>query len=313
MNRAEPNEMWKPWEAFDDHPGLLATYSEDGTVKVWNIHTGQQVKLYDGHPQRIHSFTLHGSLLVTGHDDGIARSWDPASGHRKRTFEGSGGPVLDAVLHHGLLATCSEMYSIHVWDAESGRLLRELEVGEGVPVSTIALHGDILATGLTNGSTKVWRAREGWHLQTFTAGPGHGAVHALTARSDMVAICPEHGELSLFDIQAGRKLSGLNMEDQKRCIVTALSLQGPLGGVLATGTDNGCAAVWDVRSGKKIRSFEQHTGQILSVQVRAGVLATGSEDKTAISWDVGTGKVLQVFKGHTGAVRTVAIANPTEP
>ncbi len=67
--------------------------------------------------------------------------------------------------------------------------------------------------------------------------------------------------------------------------------------------------LWDAASGKKLQTFEGHTGGMTSVALSGdGKYAlTGGHAKTAILWDAASGKILQTFEGHTGKILSVAL------
>ena len=68
--------------------------------------------------------------------------------------------------------------------------------------------------------------------------------------------------------------------------------------------------LWDVATGKEIRSFAGHTGEVSSVAFSPdGRFAlSGSWDHTVRLWDVATGKEIRTFAGHTGRVNSVAFS-----
>jgi WD40 repeat protein len=67
--------------------------------------------------------------------------------------------------------------------------------------------------------------------------------------------------------------------------------------------------LWDANSGKLIRSYIGHSGNVLDVaQTSAGdKLLTASEDGTIRLWDIPTGKSLTVFPGHNAKVHRVIV------
>lgn len=54
-------------------------------------------------------------------------------------------------------------------------------------------------------------------------------------------------------------------------------------GVALTGSKDGTAILWDIKSGQKMMTYREHTGPVLTVGFTKDgwFILTGSEDKTA--------------------------------
>jgi transcription initiation factor TFIID subunit 5 len=66
---------------------------------------------------------------------------------------------------------------------------------------------------------------------------------------------------------------------------------------LLSGSEDTRVRVWDVRSGKCVITFKEHTGKINSVQLSPDTkwAATGGDDGSLKIWDIGSGKTLSNF------------------
>jgi transducin (beta)-like 1 len=74
----------------------------------------------------------------------------------------------------------------------------------------------------------------------------------------------------------------------------------PSGSLLATGSYDGLARVWNAQGDLKL-TLSRHKGPIFSLKwnKKGDSLLSGSVDKTAIIWDAATGDVKQQFEFHS--------------
>jgi len=73
-------------------------------------------------------------------------------------------------------------------------------------------------------------------------------------------------------------------------------------------TDDKKLKLWEVASGRHLRTFEGHTGDVNSVAFSPDgcYCLSGSDDQTLKLWEVDSGRHLRTFEGHTGDVNSVA-------
>src|SRR5271166_4034215 len=93
-------------------------------------------------------------------------------------------------------------------------------------------------------------------------------------------------------------------------VILSLAFAVPPGGrlLLASGSGDKTARIWDVAAGECRRVLAGHTDRVSGVAFApdASRLATASYDKTARIWSVTDGRCLQTLQGHTQPVRCVA-------
>jgi WD40 repeat protein len=67
---------------------LLASGGEDGTVRLWEVTSGQLLATLQGHTGLVRgvAFSDDGRLVASGGDDGTVRLWEVGSGACLRTL-----------------------------------------------------------------------------------------------------------------------------------------------------------------------------------------------------------------------------------
>jgi WD40 repeat protein len=113
------------------------------------------------------AFEPAGSRLAAGGEDGSIRLWDVAAGTEIRKLEGHAGPVKAVAYSPNgrLIASGGSDSSVRIWDVETGRELRTLR-GHGATVNTVAFSpdGQWLATGSADATTSMWDVGTGVQL-----------------------------------------------------------------------------------------------------------------------------------------------------
>lgn len=84
----------------------------------------------------------------------------------------------------------------------------------------------------------------------------------------------------------------------------------PDGTKFVTGSEDGNVRLWDMSTGKVIRTFRGHEDRVSSAAFSGdgSKVVTGSWDGTARLWDCETGQVIRTFSEDAGYVQSVAIS-----
>ncbi len=80
--------------------------------------------------------------------------------------------------------------------------------------------------------------------------------------------------------------------------------------ILASGSEDGNLYLWDVETGRKLKTLTEATENIFSVVFSSDgkTLASGNAGNTIRLWDIATGEKLKTFSGHTNWVFSVAFS-----
>jgi WD40 repeat protein/sterol desaturase/sphingolipid hydroxylase (fatty acid hydroxylase superfamily) len=268
--------------------------SEDGTVKVWDAATGQELLALKGHVLAVHgvAFSGDGSRVVTGSDDRTVRVWDAATGKTLLTLADQPGAVLGvAVSGDGArVASASVDGTLKVWDADTGREVFTLAGDPGATLG-VALSAD--------GLRLAWS--DGWSARVRDLSPG-GAERTLEGHRDLVysaALSPDGGRAVTGSFDATVKVWDAATGTVTH---TLTGHAGPVYSVAASGDGqrivsggkDGTVRVWDAVTGHELLSLTGHTDSVTGVAVSADGrrIVSGSRDGTVKVWDAQVSETL---------------------
>jgi WD40 repeat protein/serine/threonine protein kinase len=297
--------------AFDPDGSRLASASADGTIKVWDVASGQELRELKGHIGQVSSvaFSPDGSRLASASDETI-KIWDAARGQVLRTLKGHTGDVQSVTFSPDgrRLASASVDNTIKVWDLARGNEPRTLKGHTGAVLSVaFSPDGSRLASASYDGTIKLWNTANGHQLLTFTGHAGRVTSVAFGPDSSRLASAGFDRKIKVWDTASGEKLREFNGHTG---VVLSVAFS-PDGSRLASASGDQTIKVWDTASGQEVRTLKGHTNWVLSVAFspHGSRLASASDDQTIKVWDTASGgKELRKLKGHNGQVRSVAFS-----
>jgi WD40 repeat protein len=286
--------------AFSPDGKTLASGSLDGTVRLWDVNTYQQI----GGPLASHigyvfsvAFSPDGKTLAAGGADGRVRLWDVGT-HRQ-----IGGPLAG---HTG--AVSSVAFSpdgktladgsddgVRLWDVGTHRQIGGPLAGHTGAVSSVAFSpdGKILAVG-SSGTVRLRDTRTGHQIGSFATPAGTGdTIQSVAFSPDgktLAAAGFGPGPVWLLDVPAGRKIGSLTSPGVGTMIYSVAF--SPDSKTLAGATSNGTVVLWGIATQQQIGApLAGHTGVVASVAFSpdGNTLASAGEDHTVRLWDVATG------------------------
>ena len=303
--------------------------TDDTAIKLWDVETGKEIRTLKGHSASVYSvaFSPDGKTLASGSGDNTIKLWDVESGKELRTLKGhsSGLNSISAVNSVSFnadgktLASGSNDHTIKLWDVESGKELRTLTGHTNVVNSvSFSLDGKTLGSGSRDKTIKLWDVETGKELRTLT--PRDNSVWgvysvSLSSAGKTLASGSDYKTVKLWDVESGKELDAFTAHGTDVNSVSFSSDGQTLASgntayivqsnedYLARGSRSNTIKLWDVGSGKELRTLAGHLFRIHSVSFSSDgkTLASGSDNNTIKLWDVESGKELLTLTGHSDA------------
>lgn len=165
--------------AVEFHPQLplLASACHDFSWRLWDVNTGEQLQLQDGHVRECCALAFHpdGSLLYTADAGGVGLLWDLRSGQMVQGFQGHSKKISEVSINaNGFqVATSSLDNTVKVWDLRKRKIFYTLPAHANI-ISGVrySASGELLVTSSFDGTLKVWSSRNFEILRTLAGHTG---------------------------------------------------------------------------------------------------------------------------------------------
>lgn len=146
---AEGPGAWVLDVAFSPDREYIATAGRDGTARVWNLTTRQEVvRLKHAAPVEAVAFSPDGATLSTASFDGTARLWDFLSGReRLRAVHPGGAEVVSFSPDASSVASGGLDGSVTVWSIRNGDQTARMVHPDEVRAVGFSPDGNLIATG----------------------------------------------------------------------------------------------------------------------------------------------------------------------
>ena len=279
--------------AFSPDGEILASGSNDKTVRFWDVKTGQLIRTLNGHEDEVKAiaFFPNGKILVSVTWNGFIRFWNVQTGELIRTF----AHKIPYRTIYGLSQKNSILWAVAISP-------------DGKSMATGGQYRKNSSESVWNGriwsgTVRLWNLPKGESLRNLEW--HYDAVYTLAFSNDSKIIASGSADktIQFCNSQTGELIKTLEGHTD-----SVLSIAfSPTEKIMASGSADKTVRLWDAETGNMLRTLEGHEDSVLSVcfSKYGKTLASGSRDGTIKIWDVQRAELLATLTGHKGGVTEV--------
>lgn len=256
------------------------------------------------------SFSPDGKTILTSSADGTARLWDAESGQQVQQFLGHTGPVRSAYFSPDgkMIVTTGDDRSIRVWDTENGKLRQEINNVPEINLGIFSPDQSTILTVHTDGIARLWKVEEGEEVRKlkkvgeFNVNAGEIHWGAFSPDGQIVATANNDGTVRLWDVKKKQEIHKLTGNTSVDISIFTVAFS-PDGNILASAGNDKIIRLWNVESGEQVGKFEGHSERVFFVTFSPdgnSLLSTSYE--RMILWDVANKQPIHQMSGHTSQI-----------
>jgi WD40 repeat protein len=223
----------------------LISGSQDGTIKIWDLHKDQSLLTLEGYPDKIRCMIVWDDKLIfsSGY---FTLVWDLNTGQELRAFFHDEKMTCMTVWDNKLIFS-SEDKVIKISDLNTRRLLQKLK-GHRDWVRCMLIWNDKLISGADDKTIKIWDLHTGQNLQTLK---GHRDwIRCMLIWNGKLISGSDDKTIKIWDLHTGQNLQTLRGH---RSWIRCMTIWNDK---LFSGVDNKTIKIWDLYTGEELRTLK---------------------------------------------------------
>lgn len=314
-----------PILALAVHPvySIVASGSEDATIRVWDYESGEYERQLKGHTSVVQdvSFNQTGSMLVSCSSDLSLKLWDFQTYECVKTLRGHDHNVSCArFLPSGeQIVSCSRDTSIKFWEVSTGYCLRTL-CGHTDWVRSLAISSDgtLLASCGNDQTAAIWQLESAPSIgSNAQANQPLMILRDHTHVVECVAFAPSKKRQAPSapgsQVSSTDAFSVSNEDPTKGALAMAEISNGPSQGeLIATGSRDRSVKLWDVFSGLCLMTFSDHDNWVRGIiyHPSGNFLISCSDDRSIRVFDIKNRRCIRAIdEAHAHFVTSIAMSS----
>jgi WD40 repeat protein len=308
LRQYDVHASWVVAVAWEPNGTCIASAGGDGTVRVWEMETGESLLTYRGHRWLLNKMNLQttvytvawapeGLRIVSAGNGTNIYVWNAVTGQTLTCYQGHSGwlPNVYAAVwspdgkYIASVCSCAGMdKTVHIWDATTGQTLSRYDASYGwtpkFSVLSVAWSPDGTHIAATCGdkTIRIWNMATGCLASIYRFRSEWSSHIAWSPDSRYIAAAYSDHTVQVWDTLT-EESSVIYHEhtDNVRCVAWS-----PDGTSIATASNDRTVQIWEPVTGRHIYTYRGHSHWATSVawSPDGTRIASASNDKTIHIW-----------------------------
>jgi len=248
---------------FKNHSAITGNY--DGSIKVWDILSGNLLRTFGSHDGPVLCLTMPKSdvVMASGGQDGTVRLWEADSGEQCMVLRGHTDSVSAVLLSNkeDFVVSGSKDGTIRFW-VEKEAVLQ----GHTSTVCSLALASKekFLVSASEDETVRLWNYRTEEQIHVFR---GHaGPVLSVDIPEKFGSFIVSGGKDGRIKIWSTETKSQVGVEMTHTAAVNSVRISKKRN-FLVSGDEDGKIKVWKLATGERVAALERHYNSVHSIRL----------------------------------------------
>ncbi|POR32775.1 Putative E3 ubiquitin ligase complex SCF subunit scon-2 [Tolypocladium paradoxum] len=301
---------------FDDN--VLATGSYDTTIKIWNIETGEVLRTLRGHTSTVRCLQFDDSKLISGSFDKTIKIWNWQTGECLSTLQCHTEGVLSVHYDGCTLASGSIDKTVKIFSFDTKQTFNLRGHTDWVNHVRIDSPSRTIFSASDDMTVKLWDLDSKQCVKTFRGHVGQVQQVLLMPPDFEPDEVPSEDKTDTPSVHSSRSATPTPTTTAEHTVDARASFGSgftsdpsrplPPRYMLTGGLDN-TVRLWDIETGKCVRSMFGHVEGIWGLVGDTLRVVTGANDSMTKIWEPRSGKCDRSFTGHAGPVTCVGLSD----
>lgn len=284
----------------------LISGSYDATVKVWDVDSGTCIRTLTGHQKGVRALVFDSQKLITGGLDLTIKVWNYHTGECISTYRGHDDAVSSVDFSNKTIVSGLADCTVKVWHVDSRTCYTLRGHSDSVNCVKIDVASNTVFSASDDTTVKMWDLATNQCLRVFGGVGSNGHVGQVET---VIPFVYKGGDLITDSNESDSEGAGRpSRQEENTSVCSELPEDGNYPTHILTSLLDNTIKLWDVRTGKCIRTQFGHIEGVWSILADTFRIVLGAHDRLVKVWDLQDGKCLHTF-GNNASVSCVGLSS----